>query len=158
MQVTRWPKIILQALIGAGGNKRTIRAPNKQAETTDVDVDRYISDHIQADVGSSLYKVLTVAQEWSTFSNDGAPSEVVEARDDQGNRVSHEIFHTVEGFHDNIHGHIGNGAMRNGSGHMGDPQLAAFDPIFWFVVPSIDRLLDCHANRSIRCTGFITGK
>jgi hypothetical protein len=145
--------------MGAGGNKHTVRAPNTLAKTTDVDVDRYISDHIQADVGSSLYKVLTVSQDWSTFSNDGAPAEVIEGEDRQGNRESHEIFHTVEGFHDNIHGHIGNGTFRNGSGHMGDPQLAAFDPIFWFVATLTHRyVLECHANRSIRCTGFTTGK
>lgn len=97
-------------------------------------MDQYISDHIQADVGSSLYKVLTVSQEWSTFSNDGAPAEVIVGRDRQGNRETYEIFHTVEGFHDNIHGHIGSGTLKNGYGHMGDPQLAAFDPIFWFVI------------------------
>jgi len=105
-----------------------------RAETTDVDVDKYMSDHIQADIGSSLYKVLTVSQDWGTFSNDGAPVERVQVTDRQGNRDVHEIYHTVEGFHDNIHIHIGNGALSGGSGHMGDPQLAAFDPIFWLVV------------------------
>ncbi len=114
-----------------GGNKHTIRAPNIRAETTDVDIDKYLSDHIQADVGSSLYKVLTVSQDWATFSNDVAPAERVEITDTRGRRGTQDIYHTVEGFHDNIHVHIGNGALRNGSGHMGDPQLAAFDPIFW---------------------------
>lgn len=45
------------------------------------------------------------------------------------------IYHTIEGFHNNIHGHVGTGKMPGGSGHMGDPQIAAFDPIFWFVNP-----------------------
>jgi hypothetical protein len=138
--VTRGPKIS-QAVIGAGGNRHTIRAPNTRAETTDVDVSQYISGHIQADVGSSLYKVLTVSQEWNTFSNDGAPADVIEGQDSQGNTETQEIFHTVEGFHDNIHGHIGNGTFRNGSGHMGDPQLAAFDPIFWFVVTVTQKII-----------------
>ena len=128
-----WPKLP-QSLIQYGGNRHTVRAPNLRAETTDVDVDKYMSDHIQADIGSSLYKVLTVSQDWGTFSNDGAPVERVQVTDRQGNRDVHEIYHTVEGFHDNIHIHIGNGALSGGSGHMGDPQLAAFDPIFWLVV------------------------
>jgi hypothetical protein len=123
-------------MIRYGGNKHTVRAPRlraETAETTDKDVDAYMSDHIQADIGSSLYKVLTVSQDWSTFSNDRAPIERVMVADSQGKSDVHEIYHTVEGFHDNIHIHIGNGAIPGGSGHMGDPQLAAFDPIFWFV-------------------------
>jgi tyrosinase len=32
---------------------------------------------------------------------------------------------SLEDVHNSIHGYVGNG------GHMGDPSIAAFDPIFW---------------------------
>ena len=42
---------------------------------------------------------------------------------------------SIEGIHDTIHVDVG------GSGHMADPAVAAFDPIFWLHHCQIDRLL-----------------
>jgi len=42
---------------------------------------------------------------------------------------------SIEGIHDTIHTDIG------GRGHMGDPAVAAFDPIFWLHHCNVDRLL-----------------
>ena len=42
---------------------------------------------------------------------------------------------SLEGIHDTIHVDVG------GRGHMGDPAVAAFDPIFWLHHCNVDRLL-----------------
>ena len=42
---------------------------------------------------------------------------------------------SLESIHDQIHGDVGLG------GHMGDPSVAAFDPIFWLHHCNVDRLL-----------------
>jgi tyrosinase len=42
---------------------------------------------------------------------------------------------SLEGIHDTIHVDVG------GYGHMGDPTVAAFDPIFWLHHCNVDRLL-----------------
>jgi tyrosinase len=42
---------------------------------------------------------------------------------------------SLEGIHDTIHTDVG------GEGHMGDPAVAAFDPIFWLHHCNVDRLL-----------------
>ena len=114
-----------------GGNKHTVRAPNENGETDDAYINAYISHHIQSDVGSSLYKVLNIHQTWGTFSNDVLDISG-QRRDEDGQ--GDQIFHTVEGFHDNVHGFLSQGRLQSGSGHIGWPEIAAFEPIFWFVV------------------------
>jgi tyrosinase len=42
---------------------------------------------------------------------------------------------SLESIHDSVHVDVG------GSGHMGDPAVAAFDPIFWLHHCQVDRLL-----------------
>ena len=43
---------------------------------------------------------------------------------------------SLEGIHDQVHVDVG------GNGHMSDPAVAAFDPIFWFHHCQVDRLLN----------------
>ena len=114
------------------GTYRTIRAPNENGLQDDSYINMYMQHHIQTDVGGSLYKVLTAPQRWTTFSNDVYDEEDAQRVKDK-NRY---IDHTVEGFHDNIHvflgqGKLGLGKKEKGSGHIGEPNYAAFDPLFW---------------------------
>lgn len=46
---------------------------------------------------------------------------------------------SLESWHDNIHNLVGTGVRH--SGHMSDPSVAAFDPVFWMHHCNIDRLL-----------------
>ena len=62
---------------------------------------------------------------WNRFSNHSWDS----VNSDQGQMTS------VESIHDTVHGDVG------GSGHMGDPDVAAFDPIFWLHHCQVDRVL-----------------
>ena len=53
---------------------------------------------------------------------------------------NHEKIHgggsgSIESLHDNIHGYLG------GSAHMGAPEVAAFDPVFWLHHCNIDRVM-----------------
>ena len=119
------------------GTTHTIRAPDAAGKQDDTYINQYVSTHIQSDVGSSLFKVFTVDQPWITFSND-----VYDQTDANGDkRAGHEyIDHTLEGFHDNIHVFLGQGKLPRGSGHIGWPQYAAFDPIFWLHHANVDRI------------------
>jgi hypothetical protein len=117
------------------GTTHTVRAPDENGITDDPYINSYISDHIQSDIGSSLFKVLTVHQKWDDVSNDVYDrNHEAEARRQQTTYLDH----TIEGFHDNIHvflgqGKLGSGQEKKGSGHIGDPSYAAFDPIFWYI-------------------------
>lgn len=110
------------------GTWHTVRSPNSSGQTDDSYCNNFISSHIHGNVGSSFYKILTTPQPWATFSNDVFDSK---AAAEAGGKPHTD--HTLEGFHDNIHGWVGQGKLRGGSGHMAFPQYAAFDPIFWYV-------------------------
>lgn len=56
-----------------------------------------------------LYKLLTIPQPFNEWSN----------------KASGGIIGNVETLHDGIHNAFG-------LGHMGIPEVAAFDPVFWF--------------------------
>ncbi|KAJ3254381.1 hypothetical protein HDU77_004121 [Chytriomyces hyalinus] len=65
--------------------------------------------------------------DWADFSNHSM---------DFGNKKRVGNYHSVEYVHDQVHGTIsGNG------GHMGYPEVASYDPIFYFHHCNIDRLL-----------------
>ncbi|GME33151.1 Tyrosinase [Neofusicoccum parvum] len=51
------------------------------------------------------------------------------------NLVKNPTSGSLESFHDFYHGQIG------GGGHMSVPELAAFDPVFWFHHCNVDRIL-----------------
>jgi tyrosinase-like protein len=112
------------------GTTHTVRAPDENGQTDDLYINSYISNHIQGELGIGLYKVLNLRQNWDGFSND-----VLDARAQVEASKHHVQYvdHSLEGFHDNIHVVLGQGRLRNGSGHLGYPQYAAFDPLFWFV-------------------------
>lgn len=46
-------------------------------------------------------------------------------RDSSGRPVRPEVWGSLEDTHNSVHG------LTGGGGHMGDPTVAAFDPIFW---------------------------
>jgi tyrosinase len=60
---------------------------------------------------------------WDRFSNHNWDDS------GRGNMTS------LESIHDTVHGDVG------GNGHMGDPDVAAFDPIFWLHHCQVDRIL-----------------
>jgi len=116
------------------GTLRTVRAPDEKGETDDGYINDYVRSHLQSDIGTSLYKVLTAHQKWINFSNNVYDNEE-EAR--QARKNINYIDHTLEGFHDNVHVFLGQGKLgigrrqERGSGHIGNPAYAAFDPMFW---------------------------
>ncbi|KAF2184778.1 Di-copper centre-containing protein [Zopfia rhizophila CBS 207.26] len=71
-------------------------------------------------IRNTLYQILTQYQTFNQFSNTG--SEQTE-------------IGTLEGIHNIIHGSFG-------SGHMGYPAVAAFDPIFWLHHCNVDRIMN----------------
>lgn len=89
--------------------------------------------HLQSDIGSNLFKVLTGHSKWITFSNNVFDNE----EEEKAAAANRGYIHaTLEGFHDNVHVFLGQGTLgtnrdKKGSGHIGHPSYAAFDPIFW---------------------------
>jgi Common central domain of tyrosinase len=111
------------------GSEYTVRAPDANGIQNDAYINRYLRHHLQSDIGSSLYRVLTSAQNWAMFSNDVLDNE--EKNEARARKVRAIIDQSLEGFHDDIHVLLGQGELQNGSGQIGDPRYAAFDPIFW---------------------------
>ncbi|KAF8500854.1 photo-regulated tyrosinase [Russula emetica] len=101
--------------------KTTIRDPARNAPSV-TDVQHLTGDlkAIQRDLTSSTYNLLSRVRTWPAFSNhsvgDGGSSS-----------------NSLEAIHDEIHGTIG--------GHMGRPEFAAFDPIFFLHHCNVDRML-----------------
>ncbi|KAF7327227.1 Tyrosinase [Mycena kentingensis (nom. inval.)] len=71
---------------------------------------------------ANTYNLLTQVKSWPAFSNDNANAG--------GSATS-----SLEGIHDGIHVDVG------GNGHMSDPSVAAFDPIFFLHHCNVDRML-----------------
>jgi tyrosinase len=80
----------------------------------------------QNDIRSSTYSMLTRVRTWTAFSNhtvgDGGSSS-----------------NSIEAIHDGIHVNVG------GMGQMGNPAVAAFDPIFFLHHCNVDRMLSLWA-------------
>ncbi|EJF63238.1 photo-regulated tyrosinase [Dichomitus squalens LYAD-421 SS1] len=76
----------------------------------------------QTDIRSKTYNLLTRVHTWPAFSNH--------TRDDGGSSSN-----SLEAIHDGIHVDVG------GDGHMADPAVAGFDPIFFLHHAQVDRLL-----------------
>jgi tyrosinase len=101
----------------------TIRHPDDPSSpdaTTDVQglVDDLNS--IQGQITENTYRLLTRVNTWPAMSNHTAGD---------GGSASNSL----EGIHDTIHGYVG--------GQMGDPNVAAFDPIFFLHHANVDRML-----------------
>ncbi|KAF9444741.1 polyphenol oxidase [Macrolepiota fuliginosa MF-IS2] len=76
----------------------------------------------QRGITESTYAMLTRVTGWSQFSSHTTSKG--------GNATN-----SLEAIHDNIHVLIG------GNGHMSDPAVAAFDPIFWLHHANVDRMV-----------------
>jgi len=81
-------------------------------------------------LGEAVYKLLTpgYSSSWETFET------TLYTNPDPAN------FMSVEYIHNYIHGWTGGTDLQTGIGHMTDPAVSAFDPIFWFHHCNIDRL------------------
>ncbi|OCL03657.1 Di-copper centre-containing protein, partial [Glonium stellatum] len=73
--------------------------------------------------------ILLAYQRYGSMSNNVFRSA---NNDDKTNRAG--TWGSVEDIHNAVHG------LTGGGGHMSDPQVAAFDPIFWLHHTNIDRL------------------
>ncbi|KAJ3060967.1 hypothetical protein HDU98_003098 [Podochytrium sp. JEL0797] len=109
--------------------KNTVRCPSSEDPDAKSDVVELQKEFISfAPQLRSMVRVLfdgTVTK-WADFSNHGLDNS-----DEQpGN------YHSLEYIHDQIHGIIGG----NG-GQMGNPEVAGYDPIFFFHHCNVDRLL-----------------
>nr|QTF98733.1 tyrosinase [Armillaria ostoyae] len=106
------------------GWRTTLRHPTSANPNATSNIDDLKSDlsAAQDDITTSTYNLLTRVHTWPAFSNhspgDGGSS---------GN--------SLEAIHDGIHDDIGAG------GHMGDPAVAGFDPIFFLHHANVDRML-----------------
>ncbi|KAF9560844.1 tyrosinase [Agrocybe pediades] len=102
----------------------TLRQPNSTRPTATDNVSRLRSvlSSAQEDITMSTYSMLTRVHTWSAFSShtvgDGGSSS-----------------NSLEAVHDGIHVSVG------GNGHMSDPAVAAFDPIFFLHHCNVDRML-----------------
>ncbi|KAF1998318.1 Di-copper centre-containing protein [Amniculicola lignicola CBS 123094] len=72
----------------------------------------------------TLYKLLTIYQPFNEWSNRA-----------NGGKIGN-----LETLHDDIHNTFG-------MGHMGIPEVSAFDPVFWFHHANVDRLVAIYQHR-----------
>ncbi|TFK38852.1 tyrosinase [Crucibulum laeve] len=102
----------------------THRQPNSTSSTTTDNITRLRSvlSNAQSDITTGTYSMLTRVHTWPAFSNHTVGD---------GGSTSNSL----EAVHDNIHVYVG------GNGHMSDPSVAAFDPIFFLHHANVDRML-----------------
>lgn len=81
-------------------------------------------------LGEAVYKLLTpgYSSSWETFET------TLYTNPDPAN------FLSIEYIHNYIHGWTGGTSFDTGTGHMSDPAVSAFDPIFWFHHANCDRI------------------
>ncbi|KAJ6568747.1 tyrosinase [Mycena capillaripes] len=104
--------------------KTTLRSPDTTSPNATDDVAQLTSTlrSVQRQLKSKTYNLLTRVHTWPAFSNH-TPGD--------GGSTSNSL----EAIHDGIHVDVG------GNGHMSDPSVAAFDPIFFLHHCNVDRLL-----------------
>ncbi|KAJ8091668.1 hypothetical protein AAF712_005919 [Marasmius tenuissimus] len=104
--------------------RTTLRHPTSSSAnaTEDITGMQRTLQRAQSQIRAATYSMLTRVRTWPAFSNhtvgDGGSSS-----------------NSLEAIHDNIHVYVG------GNGHMSDPSVAAFDPIFFMHHAQVDRLL-----------------
>ncbi|KAF5372536.1 hypothetical protein D9758_005295 [Tetrapyrgos nigripes] len=105
--------------------KTTVRYPTSSTNpspTEDINTMKRTLQRAQSQITSTTYNMLTRVNTWPAFSNhtvgDGGSSS-----------------NSLEAIHDGIHVNVG------GNGHMSDPSVAAFDPIFFMHHANVDRML-----------------
>ncbi|TFK38415.1 tyrosinase [Crucibulum laeve] len=102
----------------------TLRQPNSTSRTATDNVARLraVLSSAQSDITTGTFNMLTRVNTWAAFSShtvgDGGSSS-----------------NSIEAIHDDLHVYVG------GSGHMSNPAVAAFDPIFFLHHCNVDRLL-----------------
>nr|BAF74396.1 tyrosinase [Pholiota nameko] len=106
----------------------TLRQPNSSRPnaTDNVAKLRNVLRASQENITSNTYSMLTRVHTWKAFSNHTVGD---------GGSTSNSL----EAIHDGIHVDVG------GGGHMADPAVAAFDPIFFLHHCNVDRLLSLWA-------------
>ncbi|KAJ3206585.1 hypothetical protein HDU82_004429 [Entophlyctis luteolus] len=114
--------------------QNTVRFPTSEAPNAKSDVAQLQSAFKQA--ASNLRSMVRVifdgtVTKWADFSNHSLDN----SHKQPGN------YHSLEYVHDQVHGLIS-----GGGGHMGYPEVAAFDPIFYFHHCNVDRLLALYEN------------
>ncbi|KAK0480189.1 tyrosinase [Armillaria novae-zelandiae] len=102
----------------------TLRHPTsaRPNATSDIDDLKTVLRAEQDSITTSTYHLLTRVHTWPAFSNN--------ALDDAGSNSN-----SLEAIHNGIHNNVG------GIGHMGDPAVASFDPIFFLHHANVDRML-----------------
>ncbi|PBL03308.1 tyrosinase [Armillaria gallica] len=102
----------------------TLRRPTSHSPNATSDIDKLKRELSVAQIQITLktYRLLTLVHTWPAFSNHTVG-------DDCSNSNSLEEIH--DGIHDNI----------GADGHMGDPAVAGFDPIFFLHHANVDRML-----------------
>ncbi|KAG8960489.1 hypothetical protein FRC00_000213 [Tulasnella sp. 408] len=100
----------------------TLRHPTPNAES-DVDelIDALGTDIARETIRDNTFNLLIRTKSWPAFSYRGVG--------DGGSSAN-----SIEAIHDGIHVRVG------GEGHMGDPAVAAFDPIFYLHHANVDRI------------------
>ncbi|KAL0564746.1 hypothetical protein V5O48_017294 [Marasmius crinis-equi] len=105
--------------------KTTYRHPTSTTSanpTEDINGLRRTLQSAQSQIRATTYNMLTRVRTWPAFSNHTVGD---------GGSTSNSL----EAIHDGIHVQVG------GNGHMSDPSVAAFDPIFFMHHAQVDRLL-----------------
>ncbi|KAF9005143.1 tyrosinase [Cyathus striatus] len=102
----------------------TLRFPTSRTSsaTSDINRMRSVLRSAQSTITTATFNMLTRVTTWPAFSSHTVGD---------GGSTSNSL----EAIHDNIHGYVG------GGGHMSDPAVAAFDPIFFLHHCNVDRLL-----------------
>lgn len=128
--------------------KHTVRGPTTRtkADTDEVYLDEAVQLQTRA-LTTYVWQMLNPEEELDV-SGTGAKIKVNEWRPwnyfANHTRVPEDTawkiraIRSIESWHDNIHNLIGTG--KNYTGHMGDPSIAAFDPLFWLHHNNIERL------------------
>ncbi|KAJ8073000.1 hypothetical protein PM082_019866 [Marasmius tenuissimus] len=114
----------------------TLRHPKDPNATEDINQLICWMQSAQTDIRDKTYIMLTQVHTWPEFSHHTASKDsskdTKHALDDGYMKIK---GNSLEAIHDAIHVNIG------GGGHMGDPTVAGFDPIFYMHHAQVDRLL-----------------
>ncbi|KAE9400782.1 tyrosinase [Gymnopus androsaceus JB14] len=100
----------------------TLRYPTSDDASASEDISQLTRTLENAQLRTKTYNLLTRVHTWPAFSNHTVGD---------GGSASNSL----EGIHDSVHVDVG------GNGHMSDPSVAAFDPIFFMHHAQVDRLL-----------------
>lgn len=84
-------------------------------------------DNQKLSLRAATYNLLTSSTDYGWFSNDTY----------QGPKTDPRNYMNIETLHNGIHGSIGGSGI---GGHMGNPDFAAFDPMFMLHHANVDRI------------------